>query len=217
MRSRLHIAARPVPVLRRFLCDEAGATLVELTFVVPVFLLLFLGMLDFGRLGYQYVLSQKAMEIAARIATVRNPACAGVPTRNQRGTVATGTVPPRYGTACSDGSSPCADPGTISCDGDISNATVAEIWGVIVPLLPGDAEPSNLKFQYRFDSDLGFLGGPYVPVVTVELQNLNFQFSQPISALAKLAGGAGGIPGAFPFPPMSISLPGEDLALGNSG
>jgi hypothetical protein len=74
-----------------------------------------------------------------------------------------------------------------------------------------------MRFQYDFDPNLGFLGGPYVPRVTVELQNLNFTFATPLSGLAALAGGGQGPGATLTFPTMSTSLPGEDLALGDQG
>ena len=51
----------------------------------------FFGMLDFGRLGYQFVFAaERRCRSAARIAAVRPPACPGVPDDNYRGTVAVG-------------------------------------------------------------------------------------------------------------------------------
>ena len=85
--------------------------------------------------------------------------------------------------------------------------------------LANNATPANLRFRYSFDPNLGFLGGPYVPLVTVELQNLNFDFFSPLAGLASLAGAtpSGNLGAAIPFPPMSVSMPGEDLALGIDG
>ena len=67
---------------------------------------------------------------------------------------------------------------------------------------------------------MNFLGGPYVPVVTVELQGVPWNMFSPLLGLARLAGAANTTEGdtyAPVFPPMSVSLPGEDLALGNAG
>jgi hypothetical protein len=70
---------------------------------------------------------------------------------------------------------------------------------------------------------MGFLGGPFTPVVTVEIQNLNFNFIHPLAGLAGLAGAtdttdqADAEANGVPMPSMSISLPGEDLALGGNG
>lgn len=199
--------------------DDSGATLVELAIVLPVFLLLFFGLIDFGRMGAEYVMADKATQLAARLAAVRPAACVGVPNSNLRGTVPINTVPPRFGTACSAGATICTNPGTITCTGNIANQTVAEIWAATSGLMPTSATPANLRFSYSYDPKLGFLGGPYVPIVTVEIQNLNFQFATPLGGLAALAG-AGGAPTpgpTLPFPPMSVSLPAEDLAQGNNG
>lgn len=204
--------------MRRFAQDEAGTTLVELAIVLPVFLLLYLGLIDFGRLGAEYVLAEKAMQRASRIAAVRPAACPNVPTVNTRGTGTVGGVAPHYGAGCSIAANICTNPGVQTCSGSAANPTAAEIWAGIQPLMPSHATIANLRFSYTHDPRLGFLGGPYVPIVTVEIQNLNFQFATPLSALAALAGSDVAGPGAtLPFPSMSTSLPAEDLALGNNG
>lgn len=209
------IAHRPAPA--RIMQDEDGAALVELAIVLPVFLLLVFGLIDFGRMGFETVMAEKATDMAVRLAATRPPACTGVPETNARGPVAVGAVPPHYGTSCNAGSDVCADAGTVSCIGDPANATVLEIWDRIAGLMPSNATPANLRFSYAYDEDLGFLGGPYVPVVTVEITDLQFRFASPLGALAALAGGASAIGSTAPFPAMSVSLPAEDLAQGNNG
>jgi Flp pilus assembly protein TadG len=204
--------------VQRFVRDEDGTTLVELAFVLPVFLLLFLGLIDFGRMGGEYVMAEKAMQLGTRIAAVRPAACPNVPQMNTRGTGLIAGVAPHYGAACSAATGICANPGTQTCTGVSTNATAAEIWTQIRPLMPSHATIANLRFSYSNDQKLGFLGGPYVPMVTLEIQNLNFQFATPLSALAALAAPGSTGPGAsLPFPSMSMSMPAEDLALGNNG
>lgn len=213
---------RTIP-LRRFSADERGTTLVELAFVLPLFLLLFFAMIDFGRLAFHWVSAEKASAVAARIATVRLPACDGVPEVYLRGTDASG----RFGQNCSDTPGICTTPAEITCLGDPDNPTASEIWGRIEPLLPNDATIANLRFRYSPDADasdgvtdqIGFLGGPYVPTVTVELTDLVFTFATPLSGLADLATGLTGaaISNDIPMPTMSVSMPGEDLALGTNG
>lgn len=199
--------------------DDSGATLVELGIVLPAFLLIFFGLIDFGRLAFHYVTAEKAMQVAARVAAVRPAACAAVPQINARGPVSPSTIPPRFGTNCSAGTGVCHDPGTITCSGSSGNATAAEIWELLRGALPNDATIANLEFSYAYDSNLGFLGGPYVPVVTVELQNLNFTFVSPLSALVGLTGSQApqGLGSPVVFPTMSVSLPAEDLATGSDG
>ncbi len=215
MRAQNRIAA----MLRRLRADQSGATLVEFAIVLPIFLLIFFALIDFGRLAFHYVTAEKSMQVAARIAAVRPAACAGVPQTHQRGPVLLGVAPPRFGTSCRSGANVCANPGPIACAGSASSATAQEIWGIIGPAMPNDATIANLRFIYSYDSNLGFLGGPYVPVVTVEIRNLTFEFVSPLGALAALAGATDtvGLGADIVFPSMSVSLPGEDLALGEAG
>lgn len=200
------------PALRRMLKGEDGATLVELGVVVPVFLLLSLGIVDFGRLAFSVVMAEKAVQMSARLAIVRPPACPGVPAANTRAPGAVGT--PRFGVACnSGGGGVCADFGTISCAGSAANPTASEIFAKIRPLLPASARIEHLRFAYAFDEDLGFLGGPTVPMVTVGIDSTP-DGAEPLRFLVlgvfSWAGDALG-PG---FPEVSVSMPAEDLALG---
>ncbi|MEO6300284.1 MAG: TadE/TadG family type IV pilus assembly protein, partial [Paracoccaceae bacterium] len=195
-----------------------GSTLVEFAIAMPLFLLILFGLIDFGRMGFEYVMANKAVQMAARVAVARLPACNGVVTVNARGTVPVGSVPPYFGTNCRAGATVCAAPATVTCTGNLSNATVAEIWGVVQKLMPVGAAPANLRFTYAYTPDLGFLGGPYVPMVTVQTTGLAFQFVTPLDALAAVAGSTGTtLPGTLPFPALSVTLPAEDLALGEAG
>jgi hypothetical protein len=198
--------------------SEDGAALAEFAIVLPIFLLLFFTLLEFGRLGGEYVMADKAMQRAARIAAVRPPACGALPTFNARGSVPAGTTPPKYGTYCSAGSSICVSPAAATCTGVAGDPTVDEIWLAISPMLPPSATEQNLRFGYSYDPALNFLGGPYVPNVTVELTGLTFQFVVPLGPLANLAGATGTMPpNSVPFPAMRTTLPGEDLDQGNNG
>jgi hypothetical protein len=198
--------------------DESGSVMVEFALVLPLFLLLLFGLIDFGRLGYEYVMAAKATDLATRTAVARPPACPGVPEANARGSVTGLVVPPRFGTACGSGANVCAAPVTVTCTGTSTNATASEIWARVDGLMPSNATVANLRFSYAYDPNLGFLGGPYVPVVTVEITELEFQYVSPLGALATFAGGDwDGFRSSITFPSMSTSLPAEDLALGNSG
>ncbi len=215
----------PIPqdVLRELRDDEAGATLVEFALTVSLLLLLFFGLIDFGRLSYHWIGAEKATHLAARIAAVRPAICAGVPDTYVRGSDLT----VRFGTNCRSGQGVCSPVATVSCSGTAGHPVVAEIWNRIEPLLPNSASPSNLMFRYSYDPALGFLGGPYIPLVTVELgpdatgAPLQFEFATPLAALGALASGTAptgsGYMGPITFPTMSVSLPGEDLAVGGAG
>jgi len=203
----------------RLAAEESGAVLIEFAVVVSLFFFLFYTLLDFGRLSYSQVLAEKAAQVAARIAIVRPPACGGVPETHARGTVDSGTTPPRYGTACSAGTGVCADVEPTSCQGVASNATASEIWARIAPFVPPDAEIGALQFTYTYDQSMGFLGGPYTPIVTVDLNLPDFQFISPLGAIATAAGATntGTLGSDIAYTTFSVSLPAEDLAAGESG
>jgi len=71
---------------------------------------------------------------------------------------------------------------------------------------------SDLRFEYRFDSRLGFLGGPYTPMVTVEITPPDFQFTSPLGAMASaLTGSASTLGSPTEYGEFSVSMPAEDL------
>ncbi|MEH6833888.1 MULTISPECIES: TadE/TadG family type IV pilus assembly protein [Falsihalocynthiibacter] len=214
MRAHRTYLARIVEFWR----NERGATLVEFAIALALFLLLLFGMIDFGRLAYHRIAAEKAMHIAARLAAVRPAACAGLPSINARGS--TSVVPkPRFGTSCGAGANICATQAALVCTGSATNATASEIWARINAILPPGVAIDDLQISYTFDPNLGFLGGPYVPLVTAELVGATFTFISPLGQLASLAGGSApsGLGGTINFPSMSVSLPGEDLASGTNG
>ncbi len=192
--------------------DDSGATLVEFAIVLAVFLLLFFAIIDFARLGFEAVMARKATHNAVRIAVVRPPVCPGVPLVTQ----ARSGAGARYGTLCRDASAPCASPGPFVCTLTEPSASSNEIWNSINGLLPNNAERSHVRLRYESDPNLGFLGGPFVPLVTVELVDLDFNFVTPLAGLARLAGAANAqeLRQSLPFPSMRATLPAEDLAQG---
>ena len=135
--------------LSRFRLDAEGTVLVEMAIVLPIFLLLLLGLIDFGRMGGEFVMADKAMQRAVRIAAVRPAVCPALPTVNLRGAGAGATT--HYGTSCAAGANFCVNPGIVTCTASASNATAAEIWTAIAPLMPSHAtvEQSQAQLQLR--------------------------------------------------------------------
>jgi Flp pilus assembly protein TadG len=68
-RSRGNFVAR---ALRRFRQSEAGQALVEFTMILPIFLMLLFGLVDFGRGFYTWLLVTNAAREGARIAAVQS-------------------------------------------------------------------------------------------------------------------------------------------------
>ena len=198
--------------LSRFIRDTSGALLVEFAIVAPIFLLLAFGLVDFGRLGFSYVMAQKATELAVRDAVTRAPLCGTLPLTNGRGTLSGTLSGLRFGASCNAAAGLCDTVGDVSCTAE----NAPDFWTRVAPLMPTNATPANLTVTYSFDPDLGFLGGPYTPVVTVEITDLDFEFVTPLGGLARLAGASdpGSLGRNFAFPGMSASLPAESLSDG---
>jgi hypothetical protein len=183
---------------------------------MSLFFFLFFGAIDLGRLVFSFVTAEKAAQMAVRMAIVRPPVCLNVPDRHTRGTAVNG---PRFGTSCKAVAGACAIVATPTCVGSAADPTSVEIWARIQPLLSPAAQIDNLQFTYTSDPNLGFLGGPYTPMVTVDLILPAFQFISPLGALATAAGAAnpGNLGSNLIYPAFSVSLPAEDLALGDAG
>ena len=199
-------------LIERLRRDERGGPLAEFALVVGLIFVTAFTMFEVTRFFMQLAMAEYATQLSARRAVVRLPACPGVATINDRGA----NTAPRFGTLCSAAAGVCATPATVTCAGAAGNATVDEIFGVVGPLLPNGATPANLEFRYE-PSGLGFLGGPYIPIVSVSLQNLDHDFILPLGAgFAPWGGGDGGLQ-SVRLPPLTATMPGEDLNIGTGG
>ncbi len=204
-------------MLCKFGKNEDGSALTEFAVTLPLFLILLFAVVDFGQIYLHWILAEKATHLAARLAVVRSPVCSGVPVRNRRATGAPRNV--AFGTGCAEVPGLCADPGTIECTGaDVLGDTFDEIINAIGPLLPSGVKPEDIRFTYSF-ADLGFLGGPYVPMVTVELgEEIEVPYITPLGPLLQAFYGGSGSGLANPvMPSMRATLPGEDLNEGVAG
>ena len=65
-RIRNRLRSRRLLRLQRFTRDESGLQLVELTIVIPIFLMLFAATAEFGRYFYEYTTLAKAARVGAR-------------------------------------------------------------------------------------------------------------------------------------------------------
>lgn len=198
--------------IRRFLVDERGGPLAEFALVIGLLFVFTIFIFEITRFYMQAAMSEYATDLAVRVAAVRPAVCPGVPEFNERASGSSG----RFGTMCSDPSAPCTVPPTQTCTGTAGNPVVDEVFAMVQPLLPAGATPANLQFQYEA-TNLGFLGGPYIPMTTVRLQNVQHQLILPIGQLFAPWGGGGGGNGSIPLGPMTATMPGEDLNTGTGG
>jgi len=200
-------------LIRIFVRDQRGGPLAEFAIVIGLLFVVAIFVFEISRFFMQAAMAEYATHLAVRIAAVRPPVCSDVPDRNER---ASGSEA-LFGTMCSAASpSPCDDPGTQTCLGTAGNPVVDEIFATIQPLLPAVATPANLQFQYEA-TNLGYLGGPYIPMTSVSLQNLQHEFIVPLGQLFAPWGGGDGGSGAVPLGPLTAAMPGEDLNVGTGG
>jgi hypothetical protein len=194
--------------------DERGGPLAEFALVIGLLFVFAIFAFEISRFFMRGAMAEYAAHLAVRVASVRPAVCPGLPEFNERAADSTA----RFGMMCSDPSAPCVVPATLTCAGAAGNPVVDEIFGIVQPLLPNGATPANLQFQYEA-TNLGFLGGPYVPMTTVRLQNLQHEFILPLGQLFAPwgDGGGGGGDGTIPLGPMTATMPGEDLNTGTGG
>ena len=227
--------------LQAFVRNESGTTMVELAICISLFLLILFALLDFSRLGYNWVVAEKAMQRGVRLAAVRPPVCGNLPSIHLPATGASdytaGTLCLTDGGICAPARAQCLLSGPYGNGNTAGAATAVEIWDTIEPLMPQGTTTSNVLLTYEYDPRLGFLGGPYVPVITARLvgapngntpgtgvnedgfDEYPFLFVTPLSALAAQAGASDvtGIPGSIPFPGIEVTIPAEDMNQGVQG
>ncbi len=202
---------------REFCRDERGSVLVEFAVVLPLFLILLFAVIDFGQIYLRWILAEKATHLATRLAVVRPPLCAGVPAFNDRAFGIPKDLP--FGTSCAALPGLCRATDPVSCTGATAVGDgYDDIIANIGSFLPAGAAPENLRLTYSF-ADLGFLGGPYIPLVTVELVgDIEVPFITPLGPLLQAFYGGNGDGLNDPsMPSMRATLPAEDLAEGGPG
>lgn len=192
-------------MLRRLRACERGAATVEFVVVAPVFLLLFFLVIEVASAFFWWKTAEKATQLAARIAVVRDPAAAGVPLRNPKRSGAL------FGLACSDASNPCnfdsqstwtCSGGTTDCNAEAFSAIISEMRRVFGQSIDDD----NLVITYSY-AGLGYAGGPFIPAVTVTLTGVPFGMF-----MGFLSGLAGESDALRVLPDISATVTGEDLS-----
>lgn len=195
-----------LPSFRR---DESGAATIEyVILLLPLIALVFTSFQI--ALAYHFALTaQKAVELGARIAAVRDPVHTGMPLENAAAPGA------RVGDSCALGG--CAAPGgpwrcsgsdlgSADCDAAAFSAIFDEV-GRIAYLL----SPEDLTVTYSYAA-LGFAGGPFTPIVEVTIEERPFF----LQFFFNLAFGSGeDSSGRLTLPAVAASAIAEDLSSTN--
>lgn len=188
----------PITLVRTLAADRSGASLVEFTLILMILLVMTFGIAEFGYAGFQWANAEAATQRGVRLAATRSAAITGVSDCGPSTSVSVGqpcsSDPNSYGwtVTCNAGS------GGPNCDA----ATLARIVQEMQRSYPKlTANNVNVTFS---GAGLGFQGlGRPVPIVTVELTGLTFDFI----ALDGLIG----LPDQINMPAFRASLTGEDL------
>jgi len=137
----------------KLLRGERGASLVELAFLLPLFLLLLLGAVDFGRAIYLSMEIAGAAHAAAMYGSQYPTDTAGMKIAAQDDApnvpnLSAGT--PTFGCECADGSSyvPSCLPAPPSCpsNNEVQRVNVT-VTGTYSPLIPWPGIPSSMSFS----------------------------------------------------------------------
>lgn len=176
---------RPV---QHFLRDEQGGPAAEFAMVLPILLIFLLGMMDVGRLMWDWNRAEKATQMGVRYAVATDivPSALESYSFAISGSVLQGDPVPETafpGIVCeAPGGTPacsCVTGGT--CDSAYLSTVNATAFNNIVDrinLFKPDVAAENVVVEYGY-SGLGFAGDPngpdVAPLVTIRLQNLDFQ------------------------------------------
>jgi hypothetical protein len=193
--------------------------LTEALLVIPLMMLVFAAMIEFGAMVFQWNQTVKALQVAARRAAVSTE-LTDTSSLNAYGTIPIAEPLPASSFAsvvCGAGATPC-DPVQLNRllqggDGFCGGYDPSGVVGVcdIAPFI----RASHLRVGYH-RSDLGYSGRPYGPVLTVtlEVRDLYFDFFildkvmelfQPI-----------GVPHSVPVPAHPVAITSEDLCNGKT-
>ena len=160
-------------LLKRLLRSTSGSSAAEFAIVLPLFLILFLGMIDAGRFLWQYNLAEKASQVGARTAIVTNVLSSGLKDEDYTGQTIDGVkilpggaipadalgtmVCTSSGCTCDTTKgavAPCPDPGTF--DSDTFNNVLLARMQAIDPAIGFQAFQAR-KIAFRLGLDTKFI------------------------------------------------------------
>jgi hypothetical protein len=198
---------------KRLLVDSHGDVLVGFILIVGLLFSLFFAGVGFFLLLSWLQFTEMAAQAGVRTAVVSSPAVAGLPPFIEPHPANGGLL----GQNCRANPSPCKSLPPLTCTGTACTETefrhIAERMQQIFPVI----QDSNIRITYA-DSGLGYVGGPPVPLVTVEVVDLEIPVIGAIIDLALgLVGGAAGQGGCTvnnvpAFCPIAASMTAEDLS-----
>ena len=212
--------------LRRLTRDRLGTTAIEFALVFVLFFVFVFGIIEYALMMWRWNSAETATQMAARLAVQSDPVSGGF---NSYSGVADAGLGPGQSITLADVAAftvTCSSDGTdVTCSGSGLPAgfsadpdaegivTFDNVVTEIQKLLPTVTE-QNVIVEYSHIG-LGFAGRPgtdIVPLVTVRLTNLQFDFIILDIFLGVLRGPGGApVTDSITMPAFTASLTGEDL------
>jgi Flp pilus assembly pilin Flp len=153
--------------LRRFSSNTSGATTIEFVVVFLGFIAMIFFVIETTLYQFSVASLEKAAQAGVRAAVTSPAVIGGVPARI---TKAPGGI---FGYKCSDAAAQCISFGTVSCTGGACNATPFNRILAHMRGFNGRIAAENVTITYN-DVGIGFAGGPTVPMVTVQIDNVAY-------------------------------------------
>lgn len=189
-------------ILARLSRNNRGAAAAEFALVVGLFLTLLFGIIDFGRMFFNWNKAAKATEWGVRRAIVSDMVAIGL--QDYDGLAAAGGNGLAVPVAAINGGQPVVCRSGGDCDGyGFDQASFDNILTRMQAISP-EIQAENLVIEYHHIG-FGFAGNPYgsdiSPNVTVRLENMQFDFLFPgLQTFTSLA-----------MPELKSTLTGEDF------
>lgn len=189
-------------ILAKIVRNNKGGTAVEFALVVGLFLALLFGIMDFGRLLFEWNKAAKATEVGVRMAVVSD--MVAIDLQNYDGLVITGGNGLPVPVSAINGGQPVICKFGGDCNGyGFDQASFDRILTRMRGIYP-KIQAENLVVEYHHIG-FGFSGNPYgsdiSPNVTVRLENMQFNFLFPgLQTLTSLI-----------MPELKATLTGEDF------
>ncbi len=165
--------------------DPSGAVAVEFGLVGSIFILLLIGMMEFGIAFWQWNQASKALQLGVRLAAVSDPVSSDLKTMTGlSATVEQGDAMPYFQRVCNGATQSCSS-GTYDAAamrtlvygrGNAACPSTVQRYPAMCQLF-SRITPQNVIVEYT-QTGLGFAGRPGgpLPSITVRLTGLNFDF-----------------------------------------
>jgi Flp pilus assembly pilin Flp len=179
------LASRPLPRWRRIWRDDKGAVAVEFGLIGSIFIIMLLGIMEFGTAFWQWSQASKALQLGVRLAAVSDPVSSDLKTMTGvSGAVEEGDPMPYFKRVCSGASQSCSD-GTydpvamrtlVYGRGNGGCPSTSQRYPAMCQLFPR-IRPENVIVEYT-QTGLGFAGRPGgpLPTITLRLTGIDFDF-----------------------------------------